>query len=150
MRPPEGVVDAVSSKVLQELGYHNILWDVDTKDWEHKGLASEQHLVKAIMDKDVANKTLGHIGLEHDIHEDTVKTLVPWITKYVKDKGLTFVTVSDCIGVAPYQNDGNSTTTTNTTTTATVGASQVAALSPVDSASHVDIDLSGAAVAAPQ
>ncbi|GAN01868.1 chitin deacetylase [Mucor ambiguus] len=111
MRPPEGVIDDVSSKVLSELGYYDIMWDVDTKDWEHKGLAAEQARIREVMDKDVANKTMGHIALEHDIHEDTVNTLVPWFVDYVKQKGYEFVTVSDCIGVEPYFEDANSTTT---------------------------------------
>ncbi|KAI9357511.1 hypothetical protein BD770DRAFT_388900 [Pilaira anomala] len=105
MRPPEGVTDKVSSKVLKELGYSNILWDIDTLDWQKKGLSFEQSNVKDVLDKDVANKTMGHISLEHDIHEDTVKTLVPWLTEYVKSKGLTFVTVSDCLGIEAYQAD---------------------------------------------
>ncbi|KAI8078115.1 uncharacterized protein B0P05DRAFT_454393, partial [Gilbertella persicaria] len=103
MRPPEGVTDAVSSKVLKDLGYHNILWDIDTNDWRKQGLAAEQALVKEVIEKDVANVTMGHIALEHDIHEHTVTELVPWLISYVKEKGYEFVTVSDCIGVPAYQ-----------------------------------------------
>lgn len=126
MRPPEGVTDEVSAKVLKDLGYHNILWDIDTNDWQKKGLAYEQNNVKTVLDDDVANVTMGHISLEHDIHKDTVNTLVPWLTKYVKSKGYTFVTVSECIGVEPYQPDGSSS----------------AANSTVDSALTADITLS--------
>lgn len=131
-RPPEGVTDEVSSKVLKELGYYNVLWDIDTKDWEKKGLASEQKRVKRILDHDVANKTMGHISLEHDIHEGTVNTLVPWLTKYVKEKGLEFVTVSDCLGLEPYHiEEGSAVNSTSTT---------------IDAAAHanttINIDLS--------
>ncbi|KAL7318797.1 hypothetical protein PS15m_002000 [Mucor circinelloides] len=125
MRPPEGVIDDVSSKVLSELGYYDIMWDVDTKDWEHKGLKAEQTRIREVMDKDVANKTMGHIALEHDIHEDTVNTLVPWFVDYVKQKGYEFVTVSDCIGVEPYFADANSTTTADNST-ATVNYDELA------------------------
>ncbi|GAA5816819.1 hypothetical protein MFLAVUS_010353 [Mucor flavus] len=125
MRPPEGVTDKVSQKVLKDLGYTNVLWDIDTLDWEKKGLAFEQKNVKSVLDKDVANQTMGHISLEHDIHEDTVKTLVPWLTDYVKQKGLTFVTVSECLGVDAYEGgSGNSTITLDDTTgTATIDLS---------------------------
>ncbi|KAK4516109.1 uncharacterized protein ATC70_011071 [Mucor velutinosus] len=102
MRPPEGALDDNASRVLKELGYSNVMWDVDPKDWERKGLAAEQSIVQTIMDADTPT-TLGHIGLLHDIHLSTVNTLVPWITQYVRQKGLQFVTVSDCIGVAAYQ-----------------------------------------------
>ncbi|OAD03193.1 carbohydrate esterase family 4 protein, partial [Mucor lusitanicus CBS 277.49] len=97
MRPPEGALDDNASRILKELGYSNVMWDVDPKDWELKGLAAEQSIVQAIMDADTPT-TLGHIGLLHDIHPTTVNTLVPWITQYVRQKGLQFVTVSDCIG----------------------------------------------------
>ncbi|GAN10942.1 chitin deacetylase [Mucor ambiguus] len=102
MRPPEGALDDNASRILKELGYSNVMWDVDPKDWELKGLATEQSIVQTIMDADTPS-TLGHIGLLHDIHPTTVNTLVPWITQYVRQKGLQFVTVSDCIGVAAYQ-----------------------------------------------
>ncbi|KAL0139653.1 carbohydrate esterase family 4 protein [Mucor lusitanicus] len=108
MRPPEGVIDDVSSKVLSELGYYDIMWDVDTKDWEHKGLKAEQARIREVMDKDVANKTMGHIALEHDIHEDTVKTLVPWFVDY------------------PYFGDANSTTTTADASAATEDYNELA------------------------
>lgn len=101
MRPPEGALDDNASRVLKQLGYSNVMWDVDTKDWELRGLATEQSIVQTIMDVDTPT-TLGHIGLLHDIHPTTVNTLVPWITQYVRQKGLQFVTVSDCIGVAAY------------------------------------------------
>lgn len=99
MRPPEGAMDDNASRILKELGYSNVIWDVDTKDYENQGLAAEQLLVQAEMDDDTP-ATLGHIALLHDIHPSTVATLVPWITEYVRRKGLEFVTVSDCIGVA--------------------------------------------------
>ncbi|KAI8354059.1 hypothetical protein BD560DRAFT_449705 [Blakeslea trispora] len=130
MRPPEGVTDKVSSKVLKDLGYHNILWDIDTNDWRKRGLTAEQTEVKNVIDKDVANVTMGHIALEHDIHEHTVTELVPWLVNYVKEKGYQFVTVSDCIGVPAYVND---TLSTNGTLTDAVAA--------VDSATHIDITL---------
>ncbi|CEP14189.1 hypothetical protein [Parasitella parasitica] len=101
MRPPEGALDDNASRVLKELGYSNVMWDVDTKDWVMSGLAAEQAIVQTIMDADTPT-TLGHIGLLHDIHASTVNTLVPWITQYVREKGLQFVTVSDCIGVDAY------------------------------------------------
>jgi peptidoglycan/xylan/chitin deacetylase (PgdA/CDA1 family) len=101
MRPPEGALDRLSSSVLASLGYSNILWDVDTKDYEKNLVASQQN-VTSIMDHDTAT-TLGHIGLLHDIHEQTVATLTPWLIGYIKTKGLQFVTVSDCIGVPAYR-----------------------------------------------
>ncbi|OBZ86144.1 Peptidoglycan-N-acetylglucosamine deacetylase [Choanephora cucurbitarum] len=130
MRPPEGVTDAVSSKVLKDLGYYNILWDIDTNDWRKRGLTAEQTEVKNVIDKDVANVTMGHIALEHDIHEHTVTELVPWLVGYIKEKGYQFVTVSDCIGIPAYRND---TLSTNGTVADAADA--------VNNATHIDINL---------
>ena len=125
---------------MKDLGYYNVLWDIDTKDWEKKGLKAEQTRVKAVLDKDVANVTMGHISLEHDIHEETVNTLVPWLTKYVKDKGLTFVTVSDCLGLEPYHLEAGAT---NGTTIATNGTAIAGAVNgtATDAATTINIDL---------
>lgn len=102
MRPPEGALDELSSSVLASQGYSNINWDLDTKDYE-RNLAASQGFVTSILDLDVANVTLGHIALLHDIHEQTVATLTPWLIDYVRTKGLQFVTVSECIGIPAYR-----------------------------------------------
>lgn len=140
-RPPEGVLDDVSSKVLKDLGYYNVLWDIDTKDWEKKGLSYEQGLVKSVLDEDVANTTMGHISLEHDIHEDTVNNLVPWYTKYVQDKGLTFVTVSDCLGLEPYHaEEGTTNSTATTTDKAAVDGSNTTVNDKIDTITEESVD----------
>lgn len=139
MRPPEGETDEVSDKVLKDLGYHNVLWDIDTNDWRKLGLAAQQKEVNNVLNDDVVNVTNGHISLEHDIHEDTVTTLVPWLTKYVKSKGYTFVPISECIGVEPYQPDENSSVADNTTLTdASAANSTLTAEIILD---QIDIDL---------
>jgi peptidoglycan/xylan/chitin deacetylase (PgdA/CDA1 family) len=101
MRPPEGALDELSNSVIGNLGYSNVNWDLDTKDYEGNLIAS-QHAVTSIMEHDVAT-TPGHISLLHDIHQQTVDVLTPWLIKYVQSKGLRFVTISDCIGIPAYR-----------------------------------------------
>ncbi|KAI7896765.1 uncharacterized protein EV154DRAFT_490772 [Mucor mucedo] len=103
MRPPEGATNEAVNQVISSLGYSNINWDVDTKDYEHLGLATEEERVRAIVDLDVPGVTLGHIALQHDVHADSVNILTPWLVQYLRSKNYTFVTVSDCIGLPAYQ-----------------------------------------------
>jgi peptidoglycan/xylan/chitin deacetylase (PgdA/CDA1 family) len=103
MRPPEGQLDDDASRVLKNLGYSNIMWDVDTKDYELKGLFSEEALVRGVVDNDVPGQTPGHISLQHDVHEASAKELTPWMIDYITSKNYTFVTVSDCLGIPAYQ-----------------------------------------------
>ncbi|CEP14190.1 hypothetical protein [Parasitella parasitica] len=99
MRPPEGELDNSASTVLNGLGYSNILWDIDTKDYELKGLAHEQELVRGVVDTD----SNGHISLQHDVHESSAVELTPWMIDYITSKGYTFVTISECLGISAYQ-----------------------------------------------
>lgn len=103
MRPPEGATDAVSDKVIGSLGYVNVKWDVDTKDYMEQGLASEQGIIQAIVEHDEPGVTLGHISLQHDIHPASFNILNPWYIKYIQSKKYTFVTVSDCLGISAYR-----------------------------------------------
>lgn len=102
-RPPEGVLSTTASSIVKKLGYSNIMWDVDTKDYEEKGLTYEQGLVREVVDKDVGGKTLGHISLQHDVHPNSVTQLTPWYVDYILAKNYTLVTVSECLGISAYQ-----------------------------------------------
>ncbi|RCH81089.1 chitin deacetylase [Rhizopus stolonifer] len=102
MRPPEGVLDEAASQVVKRLGYSSIMWDVDTKDYELKGMTSEQELVRSVVEADIAVQTNGHISLQHDVHEHSAKVLTPWMIEYVHSKNYTFVTVSECLGISAY------------------------------------------------
>ncbi|KAI8982102.1 hypothetical protein BDF20DRAFT_818542, partial [Mycotypha africana] len=102
MRPPTGSYDKNSLEILKKLGYSAVNWDIDTLDWQTHDFDYETNAYKQVMDADT-DDSLGHIALEHEVYEQTVKQLVPWVIKYVKSKGYEFVTVADCIGVEPYQ-----------------------------------------------
>lgn len=103
MRPPEGSTDAVSDKVLKDLGYTNVLWDIDTKDYLVQGFSTQQGIIQDVVENDVSGETLGHISLQHDVHVQSATELTPWYIDYIKSKNYTFVTVSDCLGISAYQ-----------------------------------------------
>jgi peptidoglycan/xylan/chitin deacetylase (PgdA/CDA1 family) len=103
MRPPEGELDDASTNVLASLGYSVVLWDVDTKDYQSENLALEQPIVEQVVGSDVAGQTPGHIILQHDVHSQSALELTPWVVDYVLAKNYTFVTISECLGIQPYQ-----------------------------------------------
>lgn len=78
------------------------MWDVDSKDYEGKGYAFEQSLIRAVVDKDVHGQTPGHIALQHDVHSESASELTPWVVDYILAKNYTFVTISECLGIPAY------------------------------------------------
>ena len=84
LRPPYG---ATSGKVSEAIKKPQILWSIDTRDWETR---SEKATIKAVM-KNVRD---GDVILIHDIHKPSVaaaKKLIPKLQK----KGYQLVTVSE-------------------------------------------------------
>ncbi|MDN4607261.1 polysaccharide deacetylase family protein [Sporosarcina highlanderae] len=83
-RPPYG---AVNEKVRKFANLPTVLWDVDTRDWEHR---DSQKLIQNVKQhtKD------GSIILMHDIHQSTADGLDAVLT-FLENEGYQFVTVSD-------------------------------------------------------
>ncbi|KAJ2959231.1 hypothetical protein NQZ79_g5330 [Umbelopsis isabellina] len=102
-RPPFGEYTDASLKVLQNLGYKVIVWDVDTDDWQLDGTTDYFTKEKNNFINGIADNTgvPGHISLEHDPHQSTVEQLAPWEFAYVKNLGYKATTVSECIGDDP-------------------------------------------------
>ncbi|KAG0311942.1 hypothetical protein BGZ99_009824 [Dissophora globulifera] len=101
MRPPYGSTSSTALKVLGNLGYKVITWDVDTEDWQHPTNvnASFVHYTNTL-GKSGENKKPGHIFLEHDVNHDTALLLAPKAIDYALSKGFKVVTVGTCLGVA--------------------------------------------------
>ena len=91
-RPPEGALNDDMRTVIRELGYTNVLWNLDTLDWAHT--PPEQ-----IADYVVNNAKNGDIILMHDYigaNSPTVEALEIFIPKLI-EQGFTFVTVSELL-----------------------------------------------------
>ncbi len=86
MRPPGGAINSTTKRC----GKAVIMWSVDPKDWRDRNSATVRKRV-------VGNTKSGSIILLHDIHKTSVTAALK-ITKDLKKKGYTFVTVSDIIG----------------------------------------------------
>ena len=89
-RPPCGEMSDAVSSITEESGYKLVLWDVDTRDWEHR---SKDAIVNSIK-KNVKN---GSVILMHDFiggETHTPEALSEIIETLQKD-GYEFVTVSE-------------------------------------------------------
>ncbi len=90
-RPPYGDYDNAVIKTAKACGYYTIQWDVDSLDWKDYGVDS---IVKTVCEhKNLGN---GSIILCHNGAKYTAQALDLLITK-LKDKGYTFVPISDLI-----------------------------------------------------
>ncbi|SIT66516.1 polysaccharide deacetylase family protein [Microbacterium sp. RU33B] len=81
-RPPYG---EYSAAVLAAAGMPAILWDVDVRDWA--GLSDGDLIAQA-----VAQPRPGSIVLQHDVHENTART-VGAVYEGLQDRGFSLVTV---------------------------------------------------------
>ena len=93
-RPPEGMIDGGVTTLLKELDYKVILWDVDTRDWDHTPAG-------AIADMIVKRVSSGDIILMHDYisyNSPTPEALEMFLPILI-EKGYQFVTVSELIGL---------------------------------------------------
>lgn len=84
-RPPYGATNGLVAQVLQELGYQQVLWNVDTMDWKYK---QEGKWVDYGMDQVKARQDC--IVLMHDIHRSTVDNVPKLIDRINRLKNVRF------------------------------------------------------------
>ena len=85
-RPPYGAHNARVDKVVAELGYRLVLWNVDTLDWSAKYQPDKWvlHGIDQIRARDQSRV------LNHDIHETTADNLEMFIERIKEIGGVTF------------------------------------------------------------
>lgn len=86
--PPYGEYNKQTLEAAKELGYHTIIWTIDTIDWKEPG---KEYIIKKV-NKNAKN---GAIVLMHP-KEDTIKALPELIAK-LQEKGFKITSVSDVI-----------------------------------------------------
>lgn len=95
MRPPYGAVNAnIVSLMKSRYGMPTIMWDVDTRDWQHPG-------VSVVINRAVGKARPGSIILLHDIHESTLQA-VEGIVSGLQARGFRIVTVSQLLALNQY------------------------------------------------
>ncbi|KAK9761768.1 chitin deacetylase [Basidiobolus ranarum] len=105
MRPPYGQADDRVKAVLKSMGYHNLMWNMDTLDWDIVNKKQDPILIldsfkKALTQGTVINpkKDPGFVSLQHDLYIDTIKK-TPQIDELLKQNGFTLVLAHECAGL---------------------------------------------------
>ncbi|MFI5865433.1 polysaccharide deacetylase family protein [Streptomyces sp. NPDC051546] len=92
MRPPGGATDDKVSKVMKELGLAQVLWSVTAKDYATTDTAL---IVRRVLDQTERDGII----LLHERYAGTIPA-VPTIVRELRDRGYTFVTVSELLSPA--------------------------------------------------
>lgn len=101
MRPPYSSCLPESGCLddLGKLGYHVVLYDLDTSDYAHDSPDAIQ------VSKDIFNKAVdpwkvtdkSWLVIAHDVHEQTVHNLTEHMLRRIRDRGYHAVTVGQCL-----------------------------------------------------
>lgn len=99
MRPPYGDCGGACQADMAALGYHVIMWNIDTLDYENDSPTAIQTSMN-IFDNAVSldASSHGYISLEHDVHQWTVQALAAHIIQTAHNRGYRTVTVGECLG----------------------------------------------------
>ena len=91
VRPPYGATSSRVKNMLQENGWHQVLWDSDSRDWQNKN-------PDVILYRVMKSVEPGGIILFHDIHPGAGKML-PTLIRAFKSEGYRFVTINELIAL---------------------------------------------------
>ncbi|KAB8075167.1 hypothetical protein BDV29DRAFT_172391, partial [Aspergillus leporis] len=105
MRPPYSscTVESGCLKDMGALGYHVILYDIDTEDYRHDSPSAIQGS-KDIFDRNLARGKASDkswLVIAHDVHEQTVHNFTEHMLKRISRDGYKIVTVGECLGDPP-------------------------------------------------
>ncbi|PYH96589.1 glycoside hydrolase/deacetylase [Aspergillus ellipticus CBS 707.79] len=114
MRPPYSSCTEESGclKDMGALGYHVILYDIDTEDYSHDSPEAIQSS-KDIFDRSLDSRDSFDrpwLVIAHDVHEQTVHNLTEHMLNKLMTEGYRAVTVGECLGDPPelwYRKDDN-------------------------------------------
>lgn len=147
-RPPYGDVDDRVRAIAWQMGMTTYLWDQDTNDWDMPGdgggnLAPSKvdgYFQGWIDTRKKGTDKQGHIVLEHELNNATVKMTEKWLPKL--QESFNVVSIQQCMNISqPYWEENwvypteekpqiaNSSSSSTTTTTAAVSSKPVASSS---------------------
>lgn len=101
MRPPYSscLADSGCRDAMGDMGYHIILYDIDTDDWKNDSPSLIQRS-KDLFDRALSNGNpaiKSWIVIGHDAHEQTVHNLTEHMLRTISRLGYRPVTVGDCL-----------------------------------------------------
>lgn len=92
VRPPFGQTSQAVKEMLHGKGWHEILWDSDSLDWQNK---NPDHILHRVM----KSAGPGSIVLFHDIHPGAA-AMLPTMIRAFKSQGYRFITISELIALS--------------------------------------------------
>lgn len=96
LRPPYGSIDQRSYRLLADMGYTVVIWNLDTRDWNRKNSKGDiLSIFNRILSKSSPTKD-SIISLQHERRLESVY-LVPTLISLVKAKGYRIVTIDECL-----------------------------------------------------
>ena len=98
-RPPQGKCPTGLSSLLENTGKVAVLWNVDTRDWEHR---TSEEIIREVEE----NVHGGDIVLFHDFvsAESTTVAAIKKLIPALKERGYQFVTVSELLDTYVFKN----------------------------------------------
>ncbi|PHZ13500.1 glycoside hydrolase/deacetylase [Rhizopus microsporus ATCC 52813] len=108
-RPPYGDVDDRVRAIAWQMGMQTILWDEDTNDWNMPGDGGgnlspskvDGYFEGWIKSQQSGKETHGHIVLEHELNNATVKMTEKWLPKLQETFNVN--TIQHCMNISqPY------------------------------------------------
>lgn len=90
LRPPYGATNQTVNNVAAEFGMANIMWSVDTRDWQDRDAS-------LVCNRAVTNAYDGAVILMHDLHGTTVDAM-PCILDSLSSQGYQFVAADQLFG----------------------------------------------------
>jgi len=100
-RPPLGEYNDANLRVIEKCGIKaNILWNLDSEDWDVNYNATQQY-IDGLEGKGPSSNSF--ISLNHDIQKVTALTNLKIVIPYIKSLGYNLVTMDKCTGIPPYQ-----------------------------------------------
>lgn len=91
VRPPFGQTNQKVKELIHGQGWHEVMWDSDSRDWENKN-------PDRILSRVMRSVSPGSIVLFHDIHPGAA-IMLPTLIRAFKNNGYRFITISDLIAI---------------------------------------------------
>ena len=101
-RPPYGEYNNLVDEITTNMGYQNVLWNLDTLDWQDVAKINGTDIIvnrtKFLIDDLYPT---GIIHLQHDLVNTSIQS-VPEIIDYIRSKGYKIVSLDKCLGITNF------------------------------------------------